>query len=56
MIFVHQVADQQSAMFGQCCFNTGDVKVTLGTGTFINLNTGNKPHASVAGSLPLTYV
>jgi len=44
-----QVADQQSAMFGQCCFNIGDVKCTLGTGTFIDCNTGQSPHASVAG-------
>ena len=44
-----QAADQQSAMFGQCCFEPGDVKCTLGTGTFIDCNTGNKPHASIAG-------
>ncbi|XP_041357240.1 putative glycerol kinase 5 isoform X2 [Gigantopelta aegis] len=47
------VADQQGAMFGQCCFDIGDVKCTLGTGTFIDLNTGSKPHASVAGLYPL---
>lgn len=47
------VADQQGAMFGQCCFNVGDVKCTMGTGTFIDCNTGNKPHTSVAGLYPL---
>jgi len=36
-------------MFGQCCFNVGDVKCTIGTGIFIDCNTGNSPHASVAG-------
>lgn len=43
------MADQQAAMFGECCFNTGDVKITMGTGTFMDINTGCKPHTSVAG-------
>jgi putative glycerol kinase 5 len=47
------VADQQGAMFGQCAFNVGDVKCTMGTGTFIDCNTGNKPHASISGLYPL---
>lgn len=47
------VADQQGAMFGHCCFDVGDVKCTMGTGTFLDLNTGNKPHASVAGLYPI---
>ncbi|XP_061098846.1 putative glycerol kinase 5 isoform X2 [Conger conger] len=47
------MADQQAAMFGECCFNTGDVKITMGTGTFLDINTGNKPHASWAGLYPL---
>lgn len=44
-----QVADQQSAMFGECCFQTGDVKLTMGTGTFLDINTGNNPQQSVGG-------
>nr|XP_020742794.1 putative glycerol kinase 5 [Odocoileus virginianus texanus] len=47
------VADQQSAMFGECCFQTGDVKLTMGTGTFLDINTGNKPQQSVGGFYPL---
>ncbi|KAK1162580.1 putative glycerol kinase 5 isoform X1 [Acipenser oxyrinchus oxyrinchus] len=47
------VADQQAAMFGECCFDTGDVKITMGTGTFININTGNKPHTSISGLYPV---
>ncbi|XP_042627477.1 putative glycerol kinase 5 isoform X2 [Cyprinus carpio] len=47
------MADQQAAMFGECCFDIGDVKITMGTGTFMDLNTGNKPHTSVAGLYPL---
>ncbi|XP_044288813.1 putative glycerol kinase 5 isoform X2 [Varanus komodoensis] len=40
------VADQQAAMFGQCCFDTGDIKVTMGTGSFWDINTGSKIHTS----------
>ncbi|KAG7277396.1 hypothetical protein CRUP_033351 [Coryphaenoides rupestris] len=47
------MADQQAAMFGECCFDVGDVKVTMGTGTFMNINTGSKPHTSVAGLYPV---
>lgn len=43
------MADQQAAMFGECCFDVGDVKITMGTGTFMDINTGNKPHTSLAG-------
>ena len=45
----YKVGDQSAAMFGECCFDVGDIKCTMGTGMFIDLNTGNKPHASVAG-------
>ncbi|XP_076000642.1 glycerol kinase 5 [Genypterus blacodes] len=47
------MADQQAAMFGECCFDIGDVKITMGTGTFMDINTGSKPHTSVAGLYPL---
>ena len=30
--------DQQSALFGQSCFNKGDLKVTYGTGCFLLVN------------------
>ncbi|PNF42202.1 putative glycerol kinase 5 [Cryptotermes secundus] len=46
------VADQAASLFGSCCFEEGDVKVTMGTGTFLNVNTGYKPQASVAGLYP----
>ena len=36
------VGDQQSAAIGQCCFETGSLKSTYGTGAFILLNTGAK--------------
>lgn len=43
--------DQQAALFGQCCFEEGDVKNTYGTGSFILMNTGKKPIASRNGLL-----
>ncbi|XP_026557349.1 putative glycerol kinase 5 isoform X1 [Pseudonaja textilis] len=46
-------ADQQAAMFGQCCFDTGDIKLTMGTGTFWDINTGNNIHVSKKGLYPL---
>nr|XP_055151158.1 putative glycerol kinase 5 isoform X2 [Symphalangus syndactylus] len=47
------VADQQSAMFGECCFQTGDVKLTMGTGTFLDINTGNSLQQTIGGFYPL---
>jgi len=35
--------DQQAALFGQACFNSGMVKTTYGTGCFMLMNTGEKP-------------
>lgn len=34
--------DQQSALFGQCCFSPGMVKNTYGTGCFMVMNTGDR--------------
>ncbi|MCL2717432.1 MAG: glycerol kinase GlpK [Lachnospiraceae bacterium] len=55
--------DQQAALFGQCCFEKGEVKNTYGTGCFLLMNTGNEAitsrhglittiAASVAGKKP----
>ena len=43
--------DQQSALFGQTCFDEGDSKCTYGTGSFILLNTGTSVQRSDAGLL-----
>ena len=43
--------DQQSALFGQTCFDEGDSKCTYGTGSFILTNTGSKLVRSDAGLL-----
>ncbi|XP_042205377.1 putative glycerol kinase 5 isoform X2 [Homarus americanus] len=47
------VSDQGASLFGSCGFQRGDVKVSLGTGAFLNINTGNKAHASVKGIYPV---
>ena len=41
--------DQQSALFGQTCFNAGEAKNTYGTGCFLLMNTGEKPVFSKNG-------
>ncbi|XP_011648355.1 putative glycerol kinase 5 isoform X1 [Pogonomyrmex barbatus] len=47
------MADQAASLFGSGCFKPGDLKITMGTGTFMNVNTGQEPHASVAGLYPI---
>ena len=43
--------DQQSALFGQACFEPGDAKCTFGTGSFILMNAGDSPVRSGSGLL-----
>lgn len=43
--------DQQSALFGQCCFEEGSVKNTYGTGGFLLMNTGKHAVNSQNGLL-----
>ncbi|HET9979665.1 MAG TPA: glycerol kinase GlpK [Ktedonobacterales bacterium] len=43
--------DQQAATFGQACFTPGMAKNTYGTGSFLLLNTGEKPVPSQSGLL-----
>lgn len=43
--------DQQSALFGQTCFQPGEAKNTYGTGCFLLMNTGEKPVFSDNGLL-----
>jgi glycerol kinase len=43
------LGDQQSALFGQTCFNMGEAKNTYGTGCFMLLNTGTRPIYSSYG-------
>jgi len=41
--------DQQAALFGQACYQTGMAKNTYGTGSFVLVNTGESPVFSGAG-------
>ncbi|ARD48808.1 glycerol kinase GlpK [Sporosarcina sp. P33] len=43
--------DQQAALFGQACFESGMVKNTYGTGCFMLMNTGDKAVTSENGLL-----
>lgn len=43
--------DQQAALFGQCCFDAGEVKNTYGTGGFLLMNTGKSCVLSKQGLL-----
>ncbi|KAI8118783.1 putative glycerol kinase 5 [Lucilia cuprina] len=47
------ISDQAAAIFGSQCYTKGDVKITIGTGAFLDLITGNKCHASLKGMYPL---
>lgn len=43
--------DQQAALFGQTCFDKGDIKNTYGTGCFLLMNTGEQAVTSEYGLL-----
>jgi glycerol kinase len=43
--------DQQSALFGQLCFDEGESKCTFGTGSFLLMNTGSEIVTSKNGLL-----
>ncbi|WZE73986.1 glycerol kinase GlpK [Macrococcus sp. CCM 2573] len=55
--FGHQIpiagiaGDQQAALFGQACFESGEAKNTYGTGCFMLMNTGEKAVKSKNGLL-----
>ncbi|MEU7411550.1 glycerol kinase GlpK [Streptomyces sp. NPDC042638] len=45
------LGDQQAALFGQTCYDVGTAKNTYGTGSFLLLNTGDRPVPSKSGLL-----
>ncbi|WP_030018107.1 glycerol kinase GlpK [Streptomyces monomycini] len=45
------LGDQQAAVFGQTCYRVGEAKNTYGTGSFLLLNTGQRPVPSRSGLL-----
>ena len=44
--------DQQAALLGQGCLQSGQVKTTYGTGCFMLMNTGHSPKRSHCGLVP----
>lgn len=47
------IADQAASLIGNACFRKMDAKITLGTGTFLNINTGRKCKGSLNGANPV---
>ncbi|KAL1449341.1 hypothetical protein WDU94_000533 [Cyamophila willieti] len=47
------ITDQSASMYGLSCVKKGDIKLTMGTGSFMDVNTCDKPHASLEGLYPL---
>lgn len=45
------LVDQQAALFGQACFNAGEMKCSFGTGSFLLMNIGSAPRLSDYGLL-----
>jgi glycerol kinase len=45
------LGDQQAALVGQTCFEPGEAKNTYGTGSFLLMNTGERPVTSKHGLL-----
>jgi len=46
------LADQSASVFGSGCQKTGSAKITMGTGSFLDVVTAT-PHASLNGLIPL---
>lgn len=42
-----------ASMFGSCCFSDTGIKITMGTGAFINVNTLNKVHPCLDNMYPI---
>ena len=47
------VGDQMAALFGHGCFSPGEVKISMGTGAFVDINAGPVPKLSRRGLFPL---
>lgn len=48
-----KIGDCQASLIAECAFKKGDVVITIGTGSFITVNIGDKPISSEYGSYPL---
>lgn len=50
MYILCKAGDQQSAVFACGCWIENSVVVSLGTGSFVDVNTGASPHSSLKGA------
>jgi len=46
------LADQSASVFGSGCYTSGSAKITLGTGSFLDV-VSHKAHASMTGLIPI---
>ncbi|MGC9069065.1 MAG: FGGY family carbohydrate kinase [Thermoprotei archaeon] len=47
------IADQQAALFGESCIRNGEVKITNGSGSFVDMNVGDSIKFSEHGLIPM---
>ncbi|MHA1718573.1 MAG: glycerol kinase 5 [Promethearchaeota archaeon] len=47
------IGDQMAALFGHCCFEPGETKISQGSGAFVDMCVGPKPKLSKRGLFPL---
>jgi glycerol kinase len=47
------VGDQMASLFGHGCFSPGEVKISQGSGSFVDMNVGNRGKVSRRGLFPL---
>ncbi|KAL1513084.1 hypothetical protein ABEB36_002555 [Hypothenemus hampei] len=47
------ISDQSASMYGSHSLQVEDVKLTLGTGAFLNINTGKEVRGGIQGTYPL---
>ncbi|GFQ91920.1 glycerol kinase 5 [Trichonephila clavata] len=53
---VVEIGDQQASIFGAGCFKNKEMSCTMGTGTFLHVNTGCEPASSCSGIYPLNWM
>lgn len=47
------MGDQMASMFGSGCYDKTDIKITIGTGAFINVNTLDDVHLCLENMYPI---
>uniref|UniRef100_A0A915PHH9 Carbohydrate kinase FGGY N-terminal domain-containing protein n=1 Tax=Setaria digitata TaxID=48799 RepID=A0A915PHH9_9BILA len=56
IVIAATAGDQQSALFACGCWMENDIVVSLGTGSFVDINTGGSPHSSLKGTSLYIYI